>query len=292
MHHNPNADPSNARILQLLSEYLTFTPALIQPEAMREMTEGCGVSERDAFAMLLAAGCGLDITDNPADKQLYHDYFHEMVHPLEVAAYQANPYYAGIRIPRAQRGACILAHEAYQPWEAFVCDDLAVMPDGRIIPQIGFFSSAFPYPAILENGRVWMTITPNEIETMKAPIAAARGKVLALGLGLGYYAFMASGREEVESVTIIEQNEAVITLFSRHILPQFPHRDKIRIIQDDAFHYLDTQLAQAGYDTLFADLWHDVADGLDLYLRLKPYEATAPGTAFHYWIEDSIRCYV
>lgn len=292
MPHDIKTDQANARILQLLSDYLTFTPTLIRPEAMRELTDACGVSEKDAFAMLLAAGCGLDITDNPSDKQLYHDYFHDMVHPLDRAAYQTNPYYTGIKIPNARLGACALAQKAYQPYEAFVCNDFDTKSDGRIIPQIGFFSNKFTFPAILENDRVWMTITPNEIETMEAPIAQAKGKVLALGLGLGYYAFMVSEREDVESVTVIEMNQAVITLFEKHILPQFPHRNKIRILQDDAFHYLDTQLAQAGYDTLFADLWHDVGDGLDLYRRLKPYEAIAPDTAFHYWIEKSMRVYL
>ena len=73
--------------------------------------------------------------------------------------------------------------------------------EGRQIPQIGFFETEFKFPALLENDRIWMTITPNEIETMKEPVDGAFGNVLTFGLGLGYYAYMVSEKENVESVT-------------------------------------------------------------------------------------------
>ena len=60
------------------------------------------------------------------------------------------------------------------------------------------------FPALLENDRIWMTITPNEIETMKEPVDGAFGNVLTYGLGLGYYAYMVSEKENVETVTIVD----------------------------------------------------------------------------------------
>jgi hypothetical protein len=48
------------------------------------------------------------------------------------------------------------------------------------------------FPALLENDRIWMTITPNEIEIMIKPVDEAFGHVLTYGLGLGYYAYMVS----------------------------------------------------------------------------------------------------
>ena len=76
-----------------------------------------------------------------------------------------------------------------------------------------------------------MTITPNEIETMKEPVDEAFGHVLTFGLGLGYYAYMVSEKENVESITIVETNEDVIDLFNKYILPQFKNAHKIKIIQ-------------------------------------------------------------
>ena len=40
-----------------------------------------------------------------------------------------------------------------------------------------------------------MTITPDEIETMKEAVDQAFGNVLTFGLGLGYYAYMVSEKD-------------------------------------------------------------------------------------------------
>lgn len=61
------------------------------------------------------------------------------------------------------------------------------------------------FPAVLENERIWMTITPNEIETMKEAVDKAFGNVLTFGLGLGYYAYMVSEKVNVESITVVEK---------------------------------------------------------------------------------------
>ena len=60
-----------------------------------------------------------------------------------------------------------------------------------------------------------MLITPNEIETMKKSISEATGNVLTYGLGLGYYAYMVSMKENVESVTIVEKDKEIIDLFKK-----------------------------------------------------------------------------
>ena len=54
---------------------------------------------------------------------------------------------------------------------------------------------------------------------MKLPVERAKGKVLTFGLGLGYFAYMCSLKEEVESVTVVEKDKSVIKLFNEIILP-------------------------------------------------------------------------
>ncbi|MNI89136.1 hypothetical protein D3C73_1465030 [compost metagenome] len=51
-------------------------------------------------------------------------------------------------------------------------------------------------------------------------------------------------------------------------------------------------MSQEKYDFVFTDLWHDVSDGIDLYLRMKKIAAQYPDTKFTYWIEKSILCYL
>ena len=46
------------------------------------------------------------------------------------------------------------------------------------------------------------------------------------------------------------------------------------------------------FDFVFTDLWHDVSDGKDMYLKMKEYEKRSPNTIFSYWIEKSILCYL
>ena len=37
----------------------------------------------------------------------------------------------------------------------------------------------------------------------------------------------------------------------------------------DAFEYIGQQMPQQKFDYAFVDLWHDVSDGLELYLKIK-----------------------
>lgn len=51
-------------------------------------------------------------------------------------------------------------------------------------------------------------------------------------------------------------------------------------------------MSKGKYDFVFTDLWHDVSDGIDMYLEMKKYEEQSPDTTFMYWIEKSILCYL
>jgi len=122
-------------------------------------------------------------------------------------------------------------YETVQPMELFVTNDFHVDPQGRIFPQMGWFSGAFSFPAIREHGRVWMTVTPNEINTIQPAVQQSHGKVLTYGLGLGYYAFHALLKGDVTSVTVVEKNPQVIDVFKRLLLPFFPRQQDLHIVE-------------------------------------------------------------
>ena len=82
---------------------------------------------------------------------------------------------------------------------------------------LGFFTERFDFPAVLENGNEWMTLTPVDMDTCVEAIEKSRGKVVTFGLGLGYFAYMAAMKENVESVTVVELSDDVIRLFKKHI---------------------------------------------------------------------------
>lgn len=287
-----NYEAWNRALLERLSLYLNGHERAIDAADVREMMRLCRMSEEEAYAQLLAAMLGLEIDCCPEHRQAYERYFPLMVRRLNAEAYRADPYYANIRIPEKKLGRWELRAQTYAPGEAFVCGDLSRLPDGRLIAPVGFFMEKFSYPCVMEDGREWMLITPNEIETMRPALAQACGKVLAFGLGLGYFAYMALREERVQSVTVVERDERAIRLFTEHILPQFPSAGRLRIVRADAFDYMQSVAPREGYDFIFTDLWHDVGDGLPLYRRMKALEPLCPGARFTYWIEPTLRCYL
>jgi len=71
------------------------------------------------------------------------------------------------------------------------------------------------YPSVqILHGKdgILMTDTPYEVETCKKNIEKARGDVLELGLGLGYFTYFACKKKNVKTVTIVELNKSVIKL--------------------------------------------------------------------------------
>ena len=189
----------------------------------------------------------------------------------------------------SQAGAFELGYASYRPYELFVADDLRAYPDGAVLPVLGYFAQPFAYPVLTENGREWMTATPNEINTIRPAAEAAHGHVLTLGLGLGYFAFHALLNPRVERVTAVERSADAIRLFRERILPAFPHPECLTILQADAFAAAPALYRSGQYDFVFADLWHDAADGLPMYERLKKMEV--PGPEYRYWIERTLEFY-
>lgn len=213
---------------------------------------------------------------------------YQKIERLSIEEYKNNPYYQNIHFDTVQEEDIVLTNDSYQPYEAFLTNTAEMFLNlPATLPNIGFFKEQFSFQSIgmKSVSKAMMTITPVEINTMKEPIANAKGKVLMLGCGLGYFAYMASLKEDVESVTIIEKDPAVIKLFTEHILPQFEHKEKIQVTEADALTYLDT-LQDGTFDYCFADIWLG-ADEFALYMAVKDRTKHMKKMKTDYWIEDA-----
>jgi Spermidine synthase len=282
-----------ARIAKIIAERaprIDYTPAMLAeargfytPEDIAAVEERYG--EFETFFVLTSF-----IQDYGIDKfasSLTQTLLYRNARRLDKQAFRANPYLAEVKIPTATDGRFTLTESRYARGELFQYD----IPDFRAeytVPMLGFFSQPVRFPTICEGGVPWMSVCPSEIFSMQAPIGEADGAVLVLGLGLGYYPFMISRKENVRRITIVERAPEVIRLFRTHLLPQFPHRDKIEIVEADAFDFLASDEARA-FDFCFADLWQGAGDGAPLYARLKDCEARFPAMRFSYWIEDALK---
>lgn len=279
---------TNFRLTHMYAEYLERYPEVITKEMIDELTADGELTVREALVALLSEIFGLDDARGGEDRRIIREYLSESVRVLDARRYTENPYYKLIAPVAVKDGRWEIRWEYYPPYRAAICDDMIIKKDFTEIPPLGFFTEGFRFPAVLEDGNEWMTLTPVDVDTVEAAISAARGRVITFGLGLGYYAFAVSEREEVESVTVVERSEEVIALFKKHLLPLFPHGEKVRVVHADAFEYAEHVMPNERYDYAFVDTWRDASDGLPMYERMKALEKLSPKTEFSYWIEGFI----
>ena len=272
-------------VISYIASYLNECPNLVTEEIMTEITSGNRQGEERAFAYFLA---NVYSEDDSLVRMVEREYLSKGVRHLDPHEYLENPYMKNIKIPQTKEGEWNLGYQSYEPYEGFIYRDIECVGDYVEVPQIGFFSEKFTFPTVFENGREWMAIKPNEIETMRLAIENAQGRVLVYGLGMGYFAYMVSRKNDVDSVCIVERDQSVIDLFEKYILSQFSNKDKISLVKCDAFEYAENEMKNRNFDYVFTDLWHDVSDGVDLYVKMKKYEALCPNSRFEYWIEKSI----
>ena len=276
----------NYKFTRYLALYLEKFPELITREMIDELTADTDISRAEAFAAILAEAFGLDDARGGDERLLIRNYLRPSVRELDAKRYTENEYYKNVKIENVRDGKWELKKEVYPAYRGVVAADMIVRDDLTEIVPIGFFAEDFHFPAVLEDGNEWMTLTPVDLDTSEDAIKAARGKVVTFGLGLGYFAYMASNKENVESVTVVELSEGVISLFKKHILPAFPHPEKIRIINADAFEYAEHEMPSEGYDFAFVDTWRDASDGAPMYVKMKKLEHLSKKTEFSYWIEN------
>lgn len=205
---------------------------------------------------------------------------------LDETPYRDNPYSQNVKPIPHKEGTVRLDYLTTPARKGFVYDEM--IEQGRFYEEItpfGYFKNPFKFLALLDKERIWMSVTPHEINTMKDAVKNAHGKVVTLGLGLGYYVYMVLLKEDVEKITVIERDPKVISLFKKHLLPFFPHQEKINIVEADAIEYLKDA---DPFDYLFADLWHFAIDGVPLYLQINKFEDRYKDSKFEYWIEPAM----
>lgn len=283
----------NAKILRQLSLYLNLMSDAIDGEMVSSIAFGFDKEQREyAYATLLATYCGFDIVDSKEDKAFFRERFVGMCRIQEKDEILNDPYYKNIKFPDAINETWEFKTMSFKPFEAFLANESVLDKDGRLFPRIGFFEEEFSYPAALEDGREWMTVTPHEIRTTSPAVKKSFGNVLTYGLGLGYFTYMAHLKDNVKSVTVVEKDKRVIELFTKYILPQFEHGEKINIICDDAFSFAQEKTKETFYDFIFADTWHDPSDGIEMYEKFKNAEKYSPYSVYMYWIEDTLKYYM
>ena len=279
---------NNFRVTRLYAQLLERYPEIITKEMVDTLTSDGSLTKEEAIVGLLSEIFALDFEKNE-DRRIIMDYLTPSVRILDKTKYENDPYYKNIKLDNLKDGSWEIKIEEYKPYQAVICDDMIINEDFSEVPPLGFFTESFSFPAILENGNEWMTLTPVDLDTCEEAISEAHGKVVTFGLGLGYYAYMVAQKEDVESVTVVELSADVIKLFKTHILPKMENGHKIRIVNADAFEYAEKLMPSENFDLAFVDTWRDASDGAPMYERMRALEKYSENTKFLYWIENFLR---
>ena len=276
----------NFRVTRLYANYLEHYNEIINAEMMNALCGDGSIDEKDGFAAILCQIFGLDIDGSSDERTLIREYITPSVRVMDAEKYRNNPYYKNIIIPEVKKGKWELKREKYPAYRGVIAADMMTYDNFREVPPLGFFKEEFEFPAVLEDGNEWMTLTPVDLDTSDDAIERAHGKVVTFGLGLGYYTYMVSEKDNVDSITVVEKSKDVIALFEEYILPQFSHPEKVRIVNADAFEYAECEMPKEKFDVAFVDTWRDASDGAPMYVKMKRLEHLSPDTEFIYWIEN------
>ena len=251
----------NINVADLLVNAFSYTDIFDIDEIKQYIKEG--LNEKEAMMEIFCRSFNIDY-ELEENKEVMDAYILNNLKKLDPKEYLDNPYVQTIKATGKYKKYA-LKYITYEPYQLFAYDDISIKGD-KENSRIGCFDNKFSYLALTEGNNIWMSLNPNEIETMKPYINTAKGNVLVLGLGMGYVPFMMAMKNEVKSITIIEKDPEIIGLFNSLIFPSFKNKEKIKIVEDDAINYVKKNNR---YDYIFADLWHSPEDGLSLFIQLK-----------------------
>jgi len=118
------------------------------------------------------------------------------------------------------------------------------------------------YTRLKVDGSLWMSDTPAEKLDHYEAVRCSSGDCLVTGLGLGMVANAMAVRDEVNSVTVIENNPRVIAAIAPHL------HQKISVIEADALEWRPPSTAK--YGAVWHDIWPSIcADNLPEMTKLK-----------------------
>jgi hypothetical protein len=128
---------------------------------------------------------------------------------------------------------------------------------------------------LIRQDRVWMSLSPIEIESLAPHVARMRGHVVIAGLGIGLALYNALLRPVVRRVTVLERDPEVIALFAAITGSGWLRSSRFSIEEVDARKWHSSEPV----DFLYADIWDKIgapeaaADTRVMCRNLRPKSA-------------------
>lgn len=207
---------------------------------------------------------------------------------LSLQEYTTNPYLQVLQNVEFSKNQSRLTHETIPAFRLFTSfEEYALGEKMALKLAYGFFDQDYTYPVLYLNAKKQFSLEPLEVKAMQVPLLIVKGKVLNLGLKLGYFAFMATLKEEVTEVHIVEEDLQLIALFKQYLLPLFAHPEKIHLHHAEALEFIK-DIKDGDYNYIYSDLWCQAENGIETYLSLQETLCTFNLTKRFYWLENSL----
>lgn len=257
-------------------------------ERIREYTDELSNIEE----LILESTFGLNVGEvsiSDAKRQISGLEKNCIITKLNPSFLEENPYIKNIHIENWFVGNIGLTNTTeYEEYKTYAYEMRRRDPKSlTTIYNFCYFPKTVPFPTI---GTVipeskWMGVEPSEISSFAPFIKEAHGKILLMGCGLGYVAYMLSLKDEVEEITIVELDRNVKAMFETYLKPQM--NSKISIIEGDALEFLEVEDISK-YDYCSIDIWHGAMEMFPIYTKCLLLEEKHKDTKFHYWLEEDL----
>lgn len=152
--------------------------------------------------------------------------------------------------------------------------------------SLGYMDQDTRFPCIIKGDTIWFGSSPDIINITEPIVEQVSGHVLSLGLGIGYFEFMASLKDEVEKITVVEKDTDLIEIFKENVLPYIKKPERIDIVQADPYAYMNR--LKEFPDCCVVDIEMEPDSNVDCYLIMKDHEKRMPETKFLYFNEETI----
>jgi hypothetical protein len=172
------------------------------------------------------------------------------------------------------RSSLVLSAKSWRPFRTFpeVCDspcgtwryDTVELPKGRPIDVLTHagkhkvvFDGDIEIPRVCEfseeRSELWMSYTPQEVLTQRPGLRKAKGKVIIVGLGMGWLLQRVMAKKSVKKVVLVERSRELIDWVLPAIESSFPDKP-LDVVVGDAYGIVQKMTA----DVALWDIWESL----------------------------------
>lgn len=137
-------------------------------------------------------------------------------------------------------------------------------------------------PRFFIDRKLWMSLTPMEVQSQFISIEIAEGTVALGGLGMGYAALKIAEKDGVESIDVYEIDERVINFFKKYFSKRKGY-EKITIICGDIRELLRNKM----YDFAYIDIY-DAYLGDEVMTDWKLFTEENCIGEYRFWMQEKV----